>query len=64
MNIIVLGKIDAIRLLNRVSFHVPRIVFHNKQIFEFSTRKTNYLYNDAIQRTMRLINLETNLLDF
>jgi len=64
INNLVHGKIDASCLLDRVTFHIPRAGSRNKQIFEISTRKTNYLCNDFIQRTMQIINSNPNLLDF
>lgn len=49
INNLVLGKIDAIRLLNRVTFCMFRIGSRNKQVFEIRTPSTNYLCNDPIQ---------------
>lgn len=63
INNLVHSKIDASCLLDRVTFHIPRAGSRNKQIFEISTRKTNYLCNESIQRTMRIINSNPNLID-
>lgn len=52
--LLVLGMINASRLLNRLKFHIFRTEFRIKQVL--GTSKTNYLCNDNIQRTMRLTN--------
>lgn len=54
INNLVLGKTDASRPLKMVNFHIPRIGSRSKQIFEISTLRTNYLFNDPIQRTIKL----------
>jgi len=64
INNLVNGKIDATRILNKIAFRVPRIESRTMHTFQLNNRSTNYLCNDLIQKTMRLINLEPNLLDF
>lgn len=64
LNNLVLGKTYASRLLERVKFHILRNGSRSKIMFEISTRRTNYLCNDSIQRTMIKINLDPRLLEF